>query len=644
MSCVNCCPLWFLMISIFILDPSLSSAQEIWNFPDPIINQGSYTISDTIYMSPDGDDANTGGPNDPVASFAKALQLLPYGERGINDGHAYGLVILKAGVYHVESGLQQSAAQYEQDGTYKNISIEGQGEVFIQGRPNSYESLANGHMIHLRGSHIYIRNLNLKFAKLHGILLASSETMTDILIEDVTVDSMGEFSMLTSNVENIVVRNSRFLRGSRIFNDSLVTGPNCKWPSGLKFYGSKFIKAYNNEVAYTRGEGLNFHNSEYGLAYNNRLHDNPTNIYCDNSARIILRSNFVFNTPGNTKYWKTCPGNPGESFGGNGVLIANEGACDIGGPIYQNCKTVCPLLGKEYRQIDSVFIYNNLFVNTTSALNLWQGITQPIGGPNCVQNVFFEHNTVVGMTGGPLDRHAPSINAYFPNAYKTITGFGYAVARNIHIRSNIISVPFEEFSRTDISSVVLHQTFPVPFDFNFENNLVNQDDEWLDNSDEIVNSIIQKVDLNSDSLLFYLLPCPSNEDLQKKVEAPGYITSDFRALPRLQESTNVGALEYDQQCSLINSTYKEVDKGLKAQWTIFPNPGNHTINIKSSYPASGEMTVQFYNSFGQLINFDKIKLIAGCGQVSVRDLAPGFYTLKLYHANHVVKKKYLVQR
>jgi hypothetical protein len=589
------CALTVLFLSFLLQLP----AQEIWDFPSPAINEDSYTITDTIYMAIDGNDANPGTYNEPVESFAKAISLLPFGEAGVNDGQAYGLIMLHPGIYVVENGFQQNVSQYEKDGTYKNVSVEGIGEVTIQGMKESPEVLANGHGVHLRGSHIYIKNLKIKFVKLHGILLGGPDKMTDVLVENIEVDSAGEFSFLATNVENVIVRDSRFLRGSRIFKDDLVTGPDCSWPSGLKFYGSKYVQSINNEVAYTRGEGLNFHNSEYGLAINNRLHDNPTNIYCDNSARIIIRNNYNYATPGNSEYWKTCPSDDIDLYGSTGILLANEGACNNGGPIYGNCTTTCPFDNLEFKQIDSIFIFNNFFVNTTAAINMWQGVTEPFGGPNCLRNIFFEHNTVIGITDGSSSGQPRAIYAFFPNFHNTIAGFGYATAQNININSNIISLPFEDYQNADLYHVILHNIFPVPFNINFKNNLVNMDDPKLSSSDKIVSSLINKVDVDIDSVLQLLQPCIDQLDLEYKVEVTPYIAHDFSGNVRNSSMTNAGALEYTEACNTISSTFEEM--GEDHVFRIFPNPTKGLVYIETTNQKPLRTEIQLINVHGKVV-------------------------------------------
>ena len=45
----------------------------------PIVNQGNYAITDSVFMAPNGNDANPGTFALPVKSFNAAVQKLPFG-------------------------------------------------------------------------------------------------------------------------------------------------------------------------------------------------------------------------------------------------------------------------------------------------------------------------------------------------------------------------------------------------------------------------------------------------------------------------------------------------------------------------------------------------------------------------------------
>ncbi len=124
-----------LFLLIIIGWSSLLNAQ--WSIPSPLVAVGEFSITDTVYMSPLGSDTAPGTESAPVATFTRALQLLPFGVQGVSGGHRYVLVRLLPGTYYIPSGLSQSAGQWQQGNTFKNVSIEGVGEVHVYGDPGA---------------------------------------------------------------------------------------------------------------------------------------------------------------------------------------------------------------------------------------------------------------------------------------------------------------------------------------------------------------------------------------------------------------------------------------------------------------------------------------------------------------------------
>ncbi len=269
---------------------SVRSGAQI-SIHEPIVNSGSFRITDTVYMALDGDDDNPGTYDKPVRSFSRALDRLPFKGPG---QHSYGLVRLHPGVYHTLSGFQQREDQWRNSqGATKNVSVEGMGEVTIQGL--SKDELADGQLLHLRGSHIFIRNLKLKYGDRNGILVKNDvDRPSDVLLEGVQVDSVKGFGMLIEQADRVEVRYCAARYSARPGEEEL--SPCDSWPSGIKFWGCTHATIHHSEIAYTRGEGLNFHNTIYGKAYRNLLHDNPLQLYCDNSSRLLVYQNYLFYT------------------------------------------------------------------------------------------------------------------------------------------------------------------------------------------------------------------------------------------------------------------------------------------------------------------------------------------------------------
>lgn len=611
--------------------------QEIWNFPNPIINGGPYRITDTIYVSVDGDDDNSGTLDAPVASLGKAADLLPFGTLGVHGGHGYGLIRLLPGEYYLPNGFSQSPSQYERDGTYKNISIEGIGDVTLRGRDDDF---ASNHLLRLRGSHIVVKNLRLKYGDIHGVLLNSDDAQSNILIQGIHVDSVKSFSLLAVDVDTILVENSAFLRSSRVGNEHLEPGPNCQWPSGLKFKDCTYAISRKNEVAYSRGEGLNFHNTKFGLAYDNQLHDNPTNLYCDNSANIVIRNNVIYGTQGEEINWLTCPADPDIPIGPSGILLANEGACSIGGPTYENCETVCNLEQRRFTQIDSIFIFNNIFQNTMPALRMWQGVTEALGGPNCLRSIYFEHNTIFGAVGSQTIDQEATISAFFPNFFNTILGFGFATVDNAHIRSNIIMTPTDDYPNTYPFNITLHNTVPVPFDISIAENLHNALSDEFDGSNFYAPSAMTGFSFTDLTPWEYITPCSDNPALMQDGTTSSWITHDFHYAPRTSGTSNVGAITNRENC---NSSASGIESKNQDLFQLFPNPGNGRINIMSNQ-FHNDVTITLFDEKGEVVLVEVIPTFQSIHQIYTRNLDNGLYFLKLTTSTSTQTTKYIVNR
>ncbi len=566
--------LYLLHICVFIF--LHASAQ--FDIPEPLPNTGVYAITDTVYMDVAGNDTNAGTFNAPVKSFTTALSKLPYGTAGINGGNAYGLILLKPGTYYTATGFQQYANTWQSGNTYRNVSVEGIGDVTVCG---TVDTFASNTLLYLSGSHIYIRNLKLRYSNSHGILLSRSNItlprQTNILIDGVQVDSVKGFCMLFKSIDSILVKNSSGLYGARPGSDSL-TSP-CQWPSGIKFLGCAYTTIHHSEIGYTRGEGLNFHNSHYGLAYNNLLHDNSSNIYDDNSANLIIRNNLIYNTPGiNKRYWRTCPADTGANWSGTGILLANEGACINGnGPGHNFCRLDCSFPSESFWDVDSVYVFNNLFQNTSSVFSFWEGNTN-VTGTNCIRNVFFFNNTVSGITGDSLANLIGVVNFYFPS-YNPIFNSFYSYLSNVKIMNNIFSYDTSAFARLIPVRKVFSALHPGPMDITFSNNLWIQSHSSLGVGDVVRYELPFSSSLFKDSI-YSVTPCETNSSYIYDAPVPFTIlTEDFNYSPRRSPLSNVGAIELDSFCLIETKVFEpSFSKDIK----VYPNPFHKNLELTVS--------------------------------------------------------------
>lgn len=559
----------FLFSCAFLVN--LLNAQ--WSIPSPLVAVGEFSITDTVYMSPLGSDTAPGTESAPVATFTRALQLLPFGVQGVSGGHRYVLVRLLPGTYYIPSGLSQSAGQWQQGNTFKNVSIEGVGEVHVYGDPGATGVI---HGLRLYGSHIFVRNIQLHEYSGVGVLLNRGGPNPDdpgaehILLDGVTVDSTGSHGMLLYNVNIVQVRNCKVLRASRLNFESQPNTSCTTWPSGLKFYFSKNSTVQDCEVAYTRGEGLNFHNCQYTLAEGNRIHDNLTNIYNDNSARVIIRRNYVYNTPGAISYAVPCFQEVGAiGMQARGMLLGNEGACADPGhsPVFQGCTILqCNglfLTPYQTPTIDSTFIYNNVFHNCGGGIHLWEG-SSSIPNPNCVKNTFIVHNTFWGLSGS-AEAQGSWVSLFFPSYNFFLNSYGQV--QNLECYGNLFAHSVEDFP--------LFKSFRGQFNnqgnftYSFRHNRWVSEGYPSGEGNLTIPNLYGAIPLDSMELF---RPVCSSELLQPIPPYGTWLSSDYWGQGRDLNWTNAGAME--SACVSSQTAFSNIRSAI-----LLPNPGRDRLFI-----------------------------------------------------------------
>lgn len=565
----------------------------------PSLDSIEALITDTVYMSPEGLDSNPGTRDAPVGSFGKALDLLPWGGPG-GEAHGYGLIRLLPGTYRVDYGMQQVPNQWRRDGKFKNVSVEGLGDVTVCGSP---EQPAVGHLLHLRGQRFFVKNLKLKYATIHGLLLSrpslTDGLISDVYIENVRVDSVRGFGMLLSGTERVWIAQCTSAYAARL-DEELVTEP-CQWPSGIKFVQSRHSTITHSAVYGTRGEGLNFHNTRYGLAAHNELRDNPTNLYLDNSANIIAHNNRIFSTPGEERNWRTCPDAPIDSIPPMGILIANEGACPESlSPIKANCHTDCVIpfgpVVYRYRDVDSIYIYQNLMHRLQTAVGFWEGATNIIGF-NCIRNVFIFHNSIFGAALPAGHRGRGLFDFFFPAAHNLILNSGFSELRNVQIWGNLLSFSEKSKGTQSVYRTVTDPLFPVPLEIHSDYNVYPAQHARLGPNDEVRGNLPYAPDIDS---FARWRPCPDRAIWHKAVPNQFELTADFGGTPR-HDPTNAGAFEYAESCDSTSGT-RGYGHQLSTTWRLTPNPASDRIRLhcrSHAGPLQGNLTL--LSAYGQVL-------------------------------------------
>lgn len=612
--------------------------------PSPIINVGNYLITDTVYMDPQGSDSNLGTFSSPLQTFTAAVQMLPWGTAGINGGHAYGLIMLKPGFYQTTLGFQQYANNWQNNGVYKDISVEGIGNVIIGG---TAANLSTGHLLQLSGDHIFVKNITLQYSSGTGLLISRiNPRQRNILIDNVTVEHvgafsilspLGAFSILTKAVDTISIINSKSLYASRIgFEND--TSP-CEWPSGIKLLDNSNCIVNNCEVAYTRGEGLNFQNSTLCNAYSNHLHDNNTNFYVENSYKIMFHENMIYNTPNiGSQYWRGCLGDTTAVWSGDGILIANEGSCSTGSnPVFENCSTKCSLPTAYFPNVDSIFIYNNIVQKVGSGISFWEGVTN-IAGFNCIKNVFVFNNTFIETMGMPGAGNNGHVNFYFPSYNLLSPNSFYGSMENIQIFNNIFTFDTLTYATMQPFKKTLNAFHPTPNAIFSSNNLWIKSHTSLGLGDEVRSTMPVSTYSLLDSV-YSITPCSDHMYWVKSVPATmPFLTSDYLGQPRTSPTTNVGAIEYKLNCSNLglNDFATSIEKPL-----LFPNPCLSCSSVRiSNLPQDKVVSYVVYNSLGLEILTGVLKN----NSIETNLLTSGVYYVQLRGESKSPFQKLIIQK
>jgi hypothetical protein len=591
----------------------------------PVVDTLDVRITDSVYMATHGSDQNPGTRDLPVRTFSRALDRLPFGTAGINNGHRYGLVIIMEG--HYQENFVQNESQWRQNNVYKNVSLRGEGKVTIGG---TAQTPVDGHLMIIRGSHIYIRNIQLQYTLGIGLLLPGPPgpvlTQTDILLEDVSVDSVAGHGMLLSFVSK--VRADRVsVRHANGYEPPVPPYPCRTWPSGFKPYMSSHVEIRNSLVARNWGEGINFHNCTNGRIHACTVHDNyGSNLYNDNSSKLTVSNNLIFNTPDQSDHWRGCYGYEGAPTSAHGISIANERSCpnDLGYLTNRtiDCQLDCvhPILGTtRLSTVDSMLIFNNILLSTGSALSVWEGVTELATA--CMSNIWFVHNTCIGISAHPDIRNISLVNFNFGSgvnlAFRPLSSI-----RNVTVAQNLFSFRSTQNPQVRILRRVLDPIFPAPFQVAFVKNSWNQQpDAFGMNAGSRVHPEMPD----------FLLPGDIDtwdtelwRDFQSEGDPFSFAHKDFFDQNRTQWVQ--GAIEY--------ASVGTVEDGKKQPLRIAPNPVSHTayMYLPESNHSGKPAYYYIFGAEGRVYRYGEIITHASEPvELNLADLTPGTYWLVCWH-------------
>ena len=119
---------------------------------EPILITPSYRV----YLSPSGNDSNSGDSLSPLSTFTSALDKLNT-LSGSQTGDIYGEVVFYSGTYAQQ--INQPYNKYLIGSKRLNVSVRGKGTVLLDG--NAVTVNPGSGMIYLLGSNIHVKNLEI---------------------------------------------------------------------------------------------------------------------------------------------------------------------------------------------------------------------------------------------------------------------------------------------------------------------------------------------------------------------------------------------------------------------------------------------------------------------------------------------------
>jgi parallel beta-helix repeat protein len=533
-------------------------------------------IQQSIYMSPLGNDINSGDSLHPVASFTQALNRLNQTTNN-QTGEVYTEVVLFEGTYF--QALSQPYAMYQIGNKKLNVSVRGKGSVKLDGMPISNISSGGG-MIHLLGSRISVRNIEVLYSPANGVRFGFDYNGIevnphDILIEYVTVSStlghgilVGKGALNTVNPLSITPMAERFLIDQcEVKNAVNFNIPQSQWGSAIKAWNAKHVNIRNCRVHDNAGEGIDFDYCDSVAVYGNTLKDNYANIYFDKVKNGWMYNNFIQNE------LKQTPG----------ILCAIEAFTGL-------------ILNYS---IENVKIFNNVLLNT-QGIHFWQG-NYGANQTGYFHNIDVSHNTVIG--------HQTGSGSCLHFNYQTFLGqpVPNVSFQNIHVSRNIISAPMDSLNNGQLCMASLVPQVGLSAAYNVYN---TDQVPWLNSSNDQIqvqlpifaNAISEVIPSNSNVFMISSVPSTS-------------LSFDYFFDTRFPLNTNAGAIEFDEGISGLDvaETIEEL---------VFPNPTNGELTIPEYLADSSILVTDFSGRTIQHIG------VESNGKVFLNDLPSGYYFLE----------------
>jgi parallel beta-helix repeat protein len=284
----------------------------------------STSSTNQLFVSPYGDNNNSGSFSEPFKDIQHAIEQI-----GDGDG---GTINLLGGTYTPSEGIFISG---EHDGSansrlvirpYENAKVAIDGSQMSPGEKpftNLGGELKRDGIL-IRGEYVDITGLEIKNIRgFNGIGIQEGGKHVRVLDNTVHntqmngIASFGSLEDASKRVSDITID------GNTVYRTNLYKGANknnesINWGAGISLAHTDNSKVTNNTVYEGYGEGMNFVVTSNNFVANNTVRDHRSiNLYLDTTTNTTVEKNFVY-TSGNSEYFGF--GNKASS----NIQLANE--------------------------------------------------------------------------------------------------------------------------------------------------------------------------------------------------------------------------------------------------------------------------------------------------------------------------------
>ncbi len=471
-----------------------------------------------VYLHPAGSDAGDGSRENPLATFAAAMQRIKDRTRD-DSGRVPCAICFLPGVYRLRQPFIQSAGDHRITGPngvrWLELSFEGEGEVVLDAID---VKMPAGHgVITTSGSGIEIANITIRRSSQFGIRLGTATIRsTNVLVRSVAIDSTYSHGILigqdSSPLSDTTALLSCTIRNTNTMN---YRGSLGQFGSAVKMFGASDVTVRECRIERNWGEAVCINNSRRVLVEGVTIEDNwAPGVYCDVADSVVVRNN-VMRASKDTMMF------PQGRRGMVGVLISTEAWTGS-------------ITAFRTRNID---IYNNVFINMAGSLDIWEGAVSFLQR-QIIENIRFAHNTCIGMWTTVGNTSTAFVNAVYSQPFpdnRTIRGITvsnniFSVDPAIVIPSRWVRVPVE--ARPAITYASNYWAASVP---------------GIESSNG--NVVTSRLPISEPASLFPEV----TPQLRGRVRPQAGITVDARGVTRGNLETNVGAFEEQTNVSIADN-------------------------------------------------------------------------------------------